>query len=107
MPVAIEVLVEAALDGLQRSARSRSSADDIGRVIAVVVGGPDRILIGAHDLPGHLISAGRLLRADRHDRGTKLTRHIVRALEFQRGTGASAVIKIKMVADLGQAGRAG
>ena len=44
--------------------------------------------------------------ADRHDRGTKLTRHIVLAPEFQRGTGASAVIKIKMIANLGQAGRA-
>ena len=99
--------MEAALDGLQRSARSRSSADDIGRVIAVLVGGPDRILIGAHDLPGHLISTGRRLHADRHDRGTKQTRHIVRALEFQRGRDCTrVVIKIIVIANLDQTYRA-
>ena len=54
-------------------------------VVAVAVGVPDRILIGARDLPGNLVSACRLLRADRRP-GTKLSRHNVRTTIFQRGT---------------------
>ena len=76
--------MEAGLERFQRSAGSRH-VRDIGEIIAAAVGGPDRILIGARDLPGNLIAGCRLLRADRRP-GAKLTRHNGRASVFQRGT---------------------
>ena len=42
-PVAIEILMEAGLEQFQRSAGSRHVAD-IREIVAVAVGGPDRIL---------------------------------------------------------------
>ena len=45
-------------------AAARHNAD-IRDVVAVVVGGPHRILISARDLPGDLIAGRRLLRANR------------------------------------------
>ena len=75
--------------------------------IAVAISGPDRILIGARDFPGHLIAARRLLGADRRP-ATKLTRHNIGATVFQRGTEPSAdVIEKKIAADRDQTGRAG
>ena len=73
-------------------------------VVAAAVGVPDRVLIGARDLPGNLIPGCRLLRADRRP-GAKLTRHIIRAGIFQRGARSAAVVKEKMIPNLGQAGR--
>src|SRR5258705_4600651 len=77
----------------------------VRQIIAIAVGAPDRKLIGARNLPGHLISACLLLP---HDRSpfTKSARHILRALELQRRTCAGAVEKIRLGADLRQAGRA-
>ena len=108
VPVAIEILVETALERLQRSARSRRNAD-IGRVIAVLVGGPDRILIGAHDLPGDLISAGRRLRADRYPTPgyARHIRQIVGTGNLQRWRDRTcAGIKIILISNLGQTNRA-
>ena len=50
-----------------------TSRRSIGDEVAAAVGGPDRILIGARDLPGNLIAGCRLLRADRRP-AAKLTR---------------------------------
>ena len=75
--------------------------------IAVAIGVPDRILIGARAFPGHLIAARRLLGADRRP-ATKLARHNIGATVFQRGVrpGADAVEK-KLGPHRHQAGRAG
>src|SRR5262245_51308768 len=102
--VAVQVLMETGLDRLQRGARSRHGGKSIREVIAVIVGDPHRILIGAWHLPGHLIPARRLLRANRRYLA-KLTGHIVRALVFQRWARAATAVKIKVGADLSQAGR--
>ena len=48
---------EAALERLQRCARSRNDADRARPVRAAAVSVPHRILIGARELPGDLIAA--------------------------------------------------
>ena len=84
MPVAIQVLVEAGLERLQRIVCPRHSADRSEMIVAAAVGVPDRVLIGARDLPGDLIPACRLLRADRRP-GAKLTRHKSAPAYFSEG----------------------
>src|SRR5262249_15333626 len=74
-------------------------------VVAAAVGGPGRVLIGARDLPGNLIAAGRLLRADRRP-AAGLTHHYVRTANFQQLARSAAVVKEKMIPNLGQPGRA-
>src|SRR5262249_36605761 len=64
MPVAIEVLIEARLERLQCGAAPRHRAD-IRDVVAVGVGGPHRVLIGARNLPGNFIATSRFLCANR------------------------------------------
>ena len=73
-------------------------------IIAVAVGGPDRILIGARDLPGNFIAACRLLRADRRP-GAKLTATTAAPPNFSAGPDPPLLSKIIIVSDLGQAGR--
>src|SRR5438552_3179366 len=104
MSVAILFLVEASLRRLHSFPTRRSSDLNKGQicdVVATAVGGPDRVLIGARKLPGNLVSTRHLHRA--HLLPTpKITRHIVRAVNFQRRTGGSAAgIKVKMVCDFG------
>ena len=82
-PVAIEILVEAVLQRFQRSAGSRHVAD-VREIFAVAVGGPDRIGVGARDLPGDLIAGCRLLRADRRP-GAELAGRNGRTAKFQLG----------------------
>src|SRR2546421_316733 len=83
---------------------ARNSADDTCEVVAAAVGVPNRILISGRDLPGNLIAAGRLLRTNRRP-GAKLTRHNVHPGIFQRRARAGAVVKEKMVPNLGQVRR--
>ena len=61
-------------------------------VVAVAVGAPDRILISAGSLPGNVIAACRLHRADRRP-AAKLARRNIRTVIFQRRAG-SIVLKI-------------
>ena len=56
----------------------------IGDEVAAAVGIPDRILIGAGDLPGNLVAARRLLRADRRP-GAELPRHNAAPPYFSSG----------------------
>src|ERR1700737_1043137 len=102
-PVAVEVVVKTTLARFQGQARSRYSADAWDEV-AVTIGIPDRILIVARNLPGNLISACRLFRANRRP-GVKLTRDNGRAGKFQHGARPAAVMKIKIIRNLRQAGR--
>src|SRR3989440_334286 len=83
---------------------ARNSADDTCEVVAAAVGVPNLILISGRDLPSNLIAAGRLLRTNRR-RGAKLTRHNVGPGIFQRQARAGAVVKEKMVPNLGQVRR--
>ena len=87
--VAVQILMEAAFQRHQRRAAPRYAAG-AGRLIAAAVGEPDRILIGAGKLPGHLVAAGRLLRADRRP-GSELPRRSRRAAIFELGAGAGAI----------------
>ena len=81
----------------------RYTANDGGDIVAVAVGIPDRIQIGAGVLPGYLVSSCRLLRADwRH--GAELSRYNRRAALFQRGA-RPACIKIIIAANLRQTDR--
>ena len=107
LPVAIEVLVETGLECLQRSVSPRHNAD-IRDVVAVIVGGPHRILISSRNLPGNLISGRRLLRGNRRPRAGDAghARQMVGAGNLQRGARTRAVIKIILIANLGQTGRA-
>src|SRR5437870_1830979 len=57
----------------QRRAAARHDAGG-GLVVAAAVGVPDGVLIGPRDLPGNLVTARRLLRADRRPRA-RLARH--------------------------------
>ena len=63
--VAIEVLVEGGLERFQRIAVARNVRRDAGDVVAVAVGAPHRVLTGARHLPGDVVAACRLVRADR------------------------------------------
>src|SRR5438045_968990 len=84
--VTIQVLMEAGFEVLQDNARSRHRARwaaDLGNVIAVVVGVPDRVQTGASILPSDLIACRRLLRTDRRP-AAKLLVHKIRTAKFQR-----------------------
>src|SRR5260370_144151 len=73
--------------------------------IAAAVGIPRRVLIGPRILPGHFVAACRLLRPYRRP-GAKLTRDHGRASIFQLGARpATVAVKIKIIANLDQAGR--
>ena len=76
----------------------------ISGVVAVAVGAPDRILIGARIFPGNVIPGRRLHRADRRP-ADKLTRHNRSAGIGQLGIRTTAVIKEIIFPNLGQAGR--
>ena len=103
--VAVQVLLETGFERFQRRAAARHHADGVREVVAAAVGVPDRILIGAGDLPGNLIAACRLLRADRRP-GAELTRRHGRAAVAQRGARRSADrIQEIVVPNLNQAGR--
>src|SRR6266849_4923322 len=96
--------METGLKRFQRRASSRNNADRICDVVAIAVGIPNRILIGARDLPGHLIPGCRLLRPYRRP-GAKLTRYNWRAAIFQlRASPAADAIEKEILANLGQAG---
>src|SRR5438067_270174 len=89
----------------QPSAGARRNVDEGRNVVAIAVGGPCRILIDAGDLPGHVISARRLLRADRRPRA-ELTCHDGSALilQLRPGPTTGAVEKI-VAANLHELGR--
>ena len=82
--VAVQVLLEDRLERFQRVAISRHRADQISGVVAVAVGGPHRVLAGTGILPGHVIAACRLHRADRRP-PAKLTGDDGRACILQLG----------------------
>src|SRR5207237_1405145 len=86
--IAVQILLEARLQRPQRGAAARRSSDDVGREVAVVVGGPHKILICTRVLPRNLISACRLLGTDRRPR-TELTGNHRYAVELQRCPRAS------------------
>ena len=50
------ILPEGGFESLQRSARSRDSGDWDSGVVAIAVGGPDRVLAGARG-PGDVVAA--------------------------------------------------
>src|SRR5260370_1407552 len=88
----------------QRGAASRHDAGG-GLVVAAAVGVPDGVLIGSRDLPGNLVAAGRLLRADRRPR-TRLTRHEGRTEKAQlRARRSTDRIQYIIIRRLKQAGR--
>src|SRR5438270_13003835 len=66
--------MECRLKGLQGGTASRHHPDNVRDVVAVTVGIPDGILVGARDLPGNIIAARRLLGADWH-KPSELTGH--------------------------------
>src|SRR5438270_13517921 len=66
--------MECRLKGLQGGTASRHHPDNVRDVVAVTVGIPDGILVGAQDLPGNIIAARRLLGADWH-KASELTGH--------------------------------
>ena len=74
--------METSLQRVQRGAASRHSTENICEGVAVTVGVPDRVLIGAAILPGNLVAARRLLRANRRP-SAELSAHIVRPAVFQ------------------------
>ena len=63
--VAVQVLLETGLERLQRGARSRRDVKSTEMQLPLLSVYHTCILIGARHLPGHLIPARRLLRADR------------------------------------------
>src|SRR5262245_21374338 len=103
VPVSVQVLLEAGLERLEGKVIARHNADSIRGVVAATVGVPNRVLVGASILPRNLVPACRLLRADRRP-GATLTNK-VRAAKFERRARAAAVVKEKMIPNLGQVGR--
>ena len=97
--------MESGLQRFQRGAASRPDGDKIREVVAAAIGAPHRVLIGAGHLPGHIVAARSLFRADRRP-ATKLAGRNSRTAVFQLGASAAAdAIKIENVANLDQAGR--
>ena len=89
VPVVVQVLQETGFKRLQCRAAARHGANKVGDAVALIVRAPDRILIGACHLPGHLVAGCRLHRADRRP-GAKLTIGDVGTKIFERGAGPAA-----------------
>ena len=105
--VAVQVLVEAGLQGFQRRAVSRDGTDRIGDDVAAAVGIPHRKLRAACKLQRYLVSGRRRFDADRLP-CAELARHDGRAAILQFGADTGAVAgQIEIVADRDQAGRTG
>ena len=102
LPVTIQILMETALKRFQCNAAARHHAD-IRDVVAVVVGGPHRILISPRALPGDLIAGRRLLRGNRRP-GAGYARHAGQMAGAenlqQRRNRTRTVIKIILIANL-------
>src|SRR5437016_1073460 len=97
--------MESGLQRFQRGAASRPDGDKIREVVAAATGAPHRVLIGAGHLPGHIVAAGSLFRADRRP-ATKLAGRNSRTAVSQSLHNALPIsIKIENVANLDQAGR--
>ena len=92
--------MESGLQRFQCRANAGYHPDDIGDVVAIAVGAPHRVLIGARDLPGDVVASCRLLRTDRGP-AAELTRYNGRAAIFQLGASPAAVEK-KTISNLGQ-----
>src|SRR5260221_656207 len=100
--------MEGRFGGFDDAARSRHRLRGRDEV-ATAVGGPNGILVGAGDLPGHLITACCLLGTDRSP-ATKFTDDNGGTSVFQRGTrssaGATATVEEKISPNLDQTCRA-
>src|SRR4051794_5283977 len=94
--------MEARLERLQRGVAARYRTSRVADIVAVAVGVPDRVEIGARKLPGHLVPVRGRFRPDWRP-GAKLTGRNGCAKIFQLRSGRT---EIKIVADLRQAGRA-
>ena len=96
--VAVEVLVETGFEQLRTQSCFRTPRG-LREEIAAAVGVQHEVLIGAAVLPGDLIAAGRLLRADRHPR-PELAHRDRRAGHLQLRTGGGRGIEKIVVRDL-------
>ena len=65
-------------------------ADQVAGVVTVAVCGPDCVLAASGILPGHVVAARRLYRADRRP-AAKLTGCNIGIVVLQRGVRAAAV----------------
>ena len=101
--VAVQILVEGGLQRFQSSAASRHNANDIGEVVAAAVGVPDRVLIAARHLPGHVVTTCCLFRADGRP-GPILAGYNGHAAILQFRAGPTSEKK-EIASDLRQAGR--
>jgi len=101
--IAVEVLVESGLQGLQRGAVARDQADQVRQVVAVAVGAPRGIQAGAGVMPRNIVAATcNLHRADRRP-GAKFSDRHHRAAVVQLRSGAtSGRIEEVVVANLRQ-----
>src|SRR5436305_14733210 len=97
--------MESGLQRFQRGAASRPDGDKIREVVAAAIGAPHRVLIGAGHLPGHIVAAGSLFRADRRP-ATKLAGRNSRTAVFQdRKSVVEGESVIVNVANIDQDGR--
>src|SRR5260370_599412 len=62
-PVAVEVLVEGGFDRFHLDTPAARDGGNTSYAVAIAVGAPHRVLTSLMVLPGHVISAGRLLCA--------------------------------------------
>src|SRR5258708_26979118 len=92
-PVAVQILMETGLIRLQCRAGSRQYGG-ASEIVTAAVGIPDRILIGARDLPGNFKTCCCLLRTDRRPRAELTPPHRPAAI-FQR-TDRSRGVTIKI-----------
>src|SRR6202012_1685524 len=97
------------LERLQIGARSRYTVERGREIVAVGVGIPDHVLVGASCLPGHLVAACRLLHADRRPEMAgligELTGYNGRAAIAQLNRRSAAGFKEVVISLLHQAGR--
>src|SRR5438105_5050852 len=97
--------MESGVERVQCRDASRPDGDKIRAVVAAAIGAPHRILIGIGHLPGHVVAARSLFRADRGT-ATKLSGRNCRTAVCSLGASAAAdAVKIEEVANLDQAGR--
>src|SRR5207249_3049926 len=93
--IAIQILVETRLNPLQRRTGARDDASDrIADHVAVVVGGPDRVLIPARSLQRNLVTTGGLFRADKGPAGVLPHRHGTTILQLRASPAANRIQQV-------------
>src|SRR5438874_1296812 len=99
------MLLEGRLQRLERILGARHYARGTAGIVAVAVGVPDDVLVGAAGLPGNLVAAANLLHADQLGR-TQVSTAVAWTGVMQASAVTRAVVQEELVGHLVQVRRA-